>query len=305
MLNYFCSSTQWTVNADITEFLSPSKDSEQPDQRVIFEEAIKDGSISADITPLEGKMDAAQDCPYRECHFLFRLEGDHFYMAGLGGFGSKFFIGTTGGKNNNWHVLRSIGSSRDLRAEETYRMRIKFNSNRILLYQNDAEVLSVEDSDFVKGRWGLRTNSTRARFANVKVDPVLPRCFVIMPFEPKMNGVFDLIKDVCTANRVDCIRSDERMISEPVMADVQSQIAASDLVVVDFTGRNPNVYFEAGLAAAGNKKWIILAQSEEDLTFDVKHIRAIIYENQIGGERVLSEKLAAAFRATLEETESK
>jgi hypothetical protein len=33
----------------------------------------------------------------------------------------------------------------------------------------------------------------------------------------------------------------ERFISEPVMEDVKSQIAKSDVVVVDFTNKNPNV----------------------------------------------------------------
>src|SRR5688572_20124800 len=33
-------------------------------------------------------------------------------------------------------------------------------------------------------------------------------------------------------------------------------LAGADIVVVDFTNRNPNVYFEAGLADAWKKKWI-------------------------------------------------
>jgi hypothetical protein len=40
------------------------------------------------------------------------------------------------------------------------------------------------------------------------------------------------------------------MISRPVVEDLKALIAQADLVIVDFTGKNPNVYYEAGLADA-------------------------------------------------------
>jgi hypothetical protein len=43
---------------------------------------------------------------------------------------------------------------------------------------------------------------------------------------------------------------------------VKSQITAADLVVVDFRNRNPNVYFEAGLAAAWQKKCEVVSGSK-------------------------------------------
>jgi hypothetical protein len=68
-------------------------------------------------------------------------------------------------------------------------------------------------------------------------------------------------------------------------------LAGADIVVVDFTNRNPNVYFEAGLADAWKKKWIVLAQSTNDLAFDVQHIRTIIYSNKMGADSKLRESL--------------
>ena len=54
-----------------------------------------------------------------------------------------------------------------------------------------------------------------------------------------------------------CVRADEVMVSRPVMEDVKQMIAEADLVVVDFTGKNPNVYYEAGLAEAWQKPAIV------------------------------------------------
>jgi hypothetical protein len=69
--------------------------------------------------------------------------------------------------------------------------------------------------------------------------------------------------------------------------------------IADFTGKNPNVYFEAGLADAWRKKWIVLAQSATDLAFDVQHIRAIIYSNKMGGDENLKEHLRRAIEETM------
>jgi len=68
-------------------------------------------------------------------------------------------------------------------------------------------------------------------------------------------------------------------------------------VIVDFTGKNPNVYYEAGLADAWKKDWIVLAQSTEDLTFDVQHIRCIQYSNTMGADVKLQTALESALGA--------
>jgi hypothetical protein len=81
------------------------------------------------------------------------------------------------------------------------------------------------------------------------------------------------------------------------MEDVKTEIAEADLVVVDFTDKNPNVYYEAGLADAWNKDWIILAQSTDDLTFDVRHIRCILYSNRMGADKKLETDLHGALEA--------
>jgi hypothetical protein len=98
---------------------------------------------------------------------------------------------------------------------------------------------------------------------------------------------------------VECQRADERFVSEPILDDVKAQIASADLVIIDFTGRNPNVYFEAGMADALLKKWIVLAQSKNDLAFDVQHIRAIMYLDKMGHEEKFRDDLRRAIKETL------
>lgn len=66
---------------------------------------------------------------------------------------------------------------------------------------------------------------------------------------------------------------------------------------MDFTGKNPNVYYEAGLADAWKKDWIVFAQSADDLTFDVRHIRRIQYSNTMGSDEKLEADPDSALRS--------
>jgi len=115
----------------------------------------------------------------------------------------------------------------------------------------------------------------------------------------EFDFVYSVIKKSVEEHDIKCERADERYISEPIVENVKSKIASAEIVIVDFTGRNTNVYFEAGLADAWKKKWIVLAQSPADLAFDVRHVRAIIYSNSMGADENLKEALRRALQETL------
>jgi hypothetical protein len=118
-----------------------------------------------------------------------------------------------------------------------------------------------------------------------------------MPFTSELDFVHGVIERTITRYGIDCIRADQIAISRPVMEDVKAQIAEADLVIVDFTNKNPNVYYEAGLADAWKKDWVVLAQSTDDLTFDVRHIRCIQYSNTMGADVKLQTALENALSA--------
>ena len=45
----------------------------------------------------------------------------------------------------------------------------------------------------------------------------------------------------------------------------------------DVTGRNPNVFYEAGIAHAMGKKVVIITQNDQDVPFDLRHLRYVRY----------------------------
>ena len=288
-------SAEWRAGVRRGDFQSPSKDA-GPNQVVLFDKQVADGAIEADITPLAGQPDENWGHELRECCFVVRHNAEGYYIGGIGGFGRKYFIARVTG--TEWKALNVGGDILSLRAHDVYSLRLEFVKDRLSLLHNGVPVLSVSDNVYAAGLCGLRVNRTEARFTKVDINPAKQSCFVIMPFREDLKTVYDVIKRAIERHGFVCQRSDERFVSAPIMEDVKNQIAAADLVVIDFTGRNPNVYFEAGLADAWKKKWIVLAQSADDLTFDVQHIRSIRYE--MGANAALRANLEVALKQTLE-----
>lgn len=68
-----------------------------------------------------------------------------------------------------------------------------------------------------------------------------------------------------------------------IIQDVVSLIDRSRIVICDCSGRNPNVFYEAGIAHTLGRDVIIITQSEHDIPFDLRHLRYIKYLNNTQG----------------------
>jgi len=104
-------------------------------------------------------------------------------------------------------------------------------------------------------------------------------CFVIMPVTPELNYVYhNGIKPVVKTLGMKCVRFDEIYTALP-MIDILSVLQKAEIVIADLTGKNPNVLYELGIAHAIKDKVIIISQSLEDIPFDLRHIRCVLYKN--------------------------
>lgn len=295
-MKYSMLNDDWEVSADGTRFESPALSDVYDEQWLLFSDRFRNGSVEADVSLIDANK-TRNGLVSMEADLVFRYNGpDGFYYAGTSGFDTKFFLAKA--LPGPYYQLREyIGRRSAVKKGKTYRLRVTFNGGQIVLYENDVQQLLLRDDSFALGQVGLRTFRTRARFDNVVIRRDVPTCFLIMPFATELDFVHRVIADVVSSFGIHCIRADEVYLSRPVMEDVKQMIAGADLVICDFTGRNPNVYYEAGLADAWRKDWIVLSQTSEDMTFDVRHIRSIRYSNTMGADIRLREELAQALRA--------
>lgn len=81
-----------------------------------------------------------------------------------------------------------------------------------------------------------------------------------------------------------------------MIQDVFSLIFQSYIVVCDFSGKNPNVFYEAGIAHTLGKHVVPITQSDQDIPFDLKHHRYAKYHNNGEGLQKLTETLISRFK---------
>ncbi|APX91967.1 hypothetical protein BWR19_02835 [Halomonas sp. 1513] len=131
---------------------------------------------------------------------------------------------------------------------------------------------------------------------DVPSDPVDTNLIaVMMPFDASMNGVNIAIVAAAQQAGFECQRADNIWDHTTVIQDVFSLIFKSYIVVCDFTGKNPNVFYEAGIAHALGKHVVPITQSEQDVPFDLRHHRFAKYLNNGEGLERLKEDLVSRF----------
>ena len=124
-------------------------------------------------------------------------------------------------------------------------------------------------------------------------------CFVLMPFSNDYdlqnvykNHVKLVIENKCGLR---CERADDIYNISGVMQSIWEGINRARLIIADVTGRNPNVFYELGIAHTLGKPVIIITQSMDYVPFDLRHMRCIVYEYKPS----LIEKLEKALERTI------
>jgi hypothetical protein len=128
-------------------------------------------------------------------------------------------------------------------------------------------------------------------------------CFVIMPFSPLFKTHYErVIRPAIEESGLRCIRGDEIYSKPRIMDDIWKSIRSARLVVAELTGKNPNVFYEVGLAQAIGKPVIILTRNEDDVPFDLKALRYLYYnvDDPFWGEN-LNLQLQEMIKSALEE----
>ncbi len=127
--------------------------------------------------------------------------------------------------------------------------------------------------------------------------------FVMMPFKG-FNSVYDTIKQAVEGiegKEFRCERADDKYTNLSIWCNrICKNIRKAKYIIVDTTGRNPNVFYELGFAhAMYNTKAIIITQNIEEAPFDIAEMNHIVYsEKELPG---LREELKNAIQALEEE----
>ena len=123
---------------------------------------------------------------------------------------------------------------------------------------------------------------------------------VMMPFAAEFDPVYATIGEVCASLSITCHRADQIFDESEIVQDMFSLIFRFTAVICDFTSRNPNVYYETGIAHTLGRPVVPLTQNGNDVSFDLRHHRFILYVNNAAGLEAFRPKLASRLRTLLQ-----
>ena len=183
-----------------------------------------------------------------------------------------------------------------------------------MMYANRVELYMPHDFEFSRNHWAVKdVDLYRFLLRNVRPRRQRPTVFQIpehenieptlasamMPFDAGFNAVYDSIRQAAENTGMQCERGDNIWEYDAIIQDVVALIDRSRIVICDCSGRNPNVFYEAGIAHTLGREVILITQSKHDIPFDLRHIRYIPYHNNGEGLTALSDALQGRMRTLL------
>lgn len=126
------------------------------------------------------------------------------------------------------------------------------------------------------------------------------RCFVLMPFAGRYDEVYETIVEAIQGPELNfvCSRADELFGGGHILEDILRLIGTAEVVIADVSERNPNVFYELGIAhmAKDLENVLIITQDLDDVPFDLRHYRCTKYEQSNPGLRQLKKDLISSVK---------
>ncbi|MFX1295274.1 MAG: hypothetical protein ACFFD2_10535 [Promethearchaeota archaeon] len=126
----------------------------------------------------------------------------------------------------------------------------------------------VEDLDFFCKK--LYDFITQYKSEVLKMD-IAFYILTLIPFTEKLTQIYkENIRKPLEKKGYDVKRAEDLFKPISTLKDILNFISTADIILADFTGRNPNVFYEVGRAHQQNKTVIQLVQNINDIPFDLR-----------------------------------
>ena len=126
---------------------------------------------------------------------------------------------------------------------------------------------------------GLTRTSRPSKEPRVRL--FLDACFVMMPFGSWYDRYYqDIYVPAIRDAGFEPVRADELFSTGSVVEQIWEQIEKSKVLLAELTDKNANVFYELGQAHAAGKPVVFTAGRVDDVPFDLRHLRVIVYETR-------------------------
>lgn len=202
-------------------------------------------------------------------------------------------------------VTRARITGREIIIEYTFDLDIPAVPNSVI-FSKKIDFDIAHDFEFSRVHWAVKdADLSRVLLRNFKPRRQRPTVFTIpenekieptlasamMPFDAGFLAVFDAIKAATENVGLRCRRADDIWENAAIIEDIVSLIDKSRVIICDCTGRNPNVFYEIGIAHTLGREVILITQIDADIPFDLRHLRYVKYLNNTEGRLALQSAL--------------
>lgn len=121
--------------------------------------------------------------------------------------------------------------------------------------------------------------------------------FMALPFRQQLLDIYDQFIHPLVTNEIGklILKGDDFFnVNNTIMGAVWSSIYASDYIIAECTGRNPNVFYELGMAHVCGRKVVLITQQSADIPEILRTYRYILYGSDFDGINDLTTALSSA-----------
>ncbi len=139
----------------------------------------------------------------------------------------------------------------------------------------------------------LRKIGLTPRFEKLDFKLKEKHCFHLCPFIEPFNTIYqDHVIPAVEKEGFIVSRADDIFGFRPIINDIWEEINSAEVIIADVTGRNANVMYEIGMAHTVGKPVMIITQNIDDVPFDLRHHRCIIYDYTPRGCKTLEANIS-------------
>ena len=148
-----------------------------------------------------------------------------------------------------------------------------------LMFERDGKTRLVDITDSNIDQQVIVDKNIKKLEKEVKIDK-MDNCFVMMPFADPIGSYYEKIfKQAIEKVGLKAIRADDEIFhTGKIIEQIWQGINSAKVLIAELTTRNANVFYELGIAHALKKPVVLISSNEQDVPFDLQHIRVVYYD---------------------------
>jgi hypothetical protein len=122
--------------------------------------------------------------------------------------------------------------------------------------------------------------------------------FMLTPFHSDYYADYTVVVEAANALGLEVQRGDEKASGGDIFNQILKAIVSARIIVANITGRNPNVFYELGIAHALNKPVILVCEQGNDVPFDLQSKRIVFFDTAEELKKGITKALGQALAFT-------